>query len=81
MDKIVVTRRNFGIIRRSFLHLTLEHVAECCGLTASTVRNAELGRPVRANTITKLVNFYVDALIDRINLHKEIQKLVQQRSN
>lgn len=80
MVKIVVARRYFGILRRNFLHLTIEHVAECCGLSPSTVRNAELSHKVQRSTIEKLMDFYVEALQERINLHREIHKIVQSRS-
>lgn len=79
MNKIVVSRRYFGLIRKRMLKFSLEYVAECCGLSPSTVRNAEKNPNVKRSTIITLMEFYVTALHERMKLAEGINR-VQQRS-
>ena len=79
MDKIVVSRRNFSLIRKRMLKLSLKYVAACCGLSPSTVRNAEKNPNVKRSTIITLMEFYVTALQERMKLAEGIA-YVQQRS-
>lgn len=79
MNKIVVSRRYFGLIRKRMLKFSLEYVAECCGLSPSTVGRAEKNPNVQRSTIVTLMEFYVSAIEERMKL-QEVMNSVQQRS-
>ena len=78
MDKIVVSRRYFGIIRKRLLKLSLNFVGECCGLSPSTVRNAEKNPNVKRSTIITLMDFYANALRERMKLAEGIARVQRQ---
>ena len=75
MDKIVVSRRYFSLIRRKMLKLSLKYVAECCGLSPSTVRNAEKNPNVKRSTIVTLIDFYGNAIQERMKLQEALKRV------
>jgi len=58
MKSIELNKQNLRFIRKQYFHLTLKKVAQFTQISYSTIRNAELGKNVRAKTIKKLFAFY-----------------------
>lgn len=62
MIKVVqLCQQNLRYIRKHYFKFTLEQVARASQISASTIRNAEVGNPISAKLLQKLFDFYTKA--------------------
>lgn len=59
MIKVVqLCQQNLRYIRKHYFKFTLEQVARASQISASTIRNAEVGNPVSDKLLQRLFDFY-----------------------
>ena len=62
MVKVVeLCQRNLRYIRKYYFKFSLEQVARASQISASTIRNAEVGNPVSDKLLQRLFDFYTKA--------------------